>query len=254
MPAKEIKSLKTCFRILSLFSRSTPKLDAEEISRLIGAPRSSVYRYLHNLVQDSIIEYDQTLQKYSLGLKILELGATAYNQLDLRKVAAPLISELAGITKETVYLAALVNEKAICIDRVESDFPVRLSITRGDSFPLHASATAKVLMAYLPEEQRKKIIRKGLRRFTDHTITDPLKLEENLKEIGELGYADSDQELDVGARAVSAPVFDIYGRVVACLSIAGPVHRFTDEKALEYRDLVIEYSRRVSSKLGYKFP
>ena len=106
-------------------------------------------------------------------------------------------------------------------------------------------------MAYLSDEEQSRIIKKGLKQFTKYTITGPVKLRKNLSEIKKRGFAFSDQELDVGAKAVSAPIFNFFGRVVAGLSIAGPVHRFTDEKIAEYKDLVVDYSKRISVKLGY---
>lgn len=251
MPTKEIKSVKTCFNILSLFNKSHPTLDADEISQAIGVPKSSVYRYLNTLIQESVLDYDPNLRRYSLGLKVFELGATAYYHLDLRETAASFIRELADKTKETVYLTALNRDMAVCIDRIESDFPIRLSIERGESIPLHASATARVLMAYLPDAEQEKIVKGGLKKFTENTITNPVELKKNLRQIQKSGFAYSDQELDLGARAVSAPIFNFFGRVVAGLSIAGPVHRFTDDKMEEYRTLVIDYSKKISSRLGF---
>jgi len=251
MPTKEIKSIRNCFRILSLFNKQNPDFDAEEISRSIDIPKSSVYRYLNTLTQESILEYDPRTKKYELGLKILELGGTAYHQLELRKIAIPFMRELAKKTRETVYLATLDRDRAICVERIESDLPIRLSINRGESFPLHASATARILMAYLPDTDQNRIIKKGLKKFTKYTITDSQRLRKNLKEIKKQGFALSNQELDLGAKAVSAPVFDFFGKAIAGLSIAGPVHRFNGKKVVDYKDLVVNYSRKISSKLGY---
>jgi len=251
MATREIKSIRNCFRILSLFSKQNPDLDAEGISQAINIPKSSVYRYLYTLIQESILEYDSTTKKYELGLKIIELGGTAYHQMELRRIALPFMQELAKKTRETVYLSTLDRDRAICVERVESDLPIRLSINRGESFPLHASATARILMAYLPDEEQDRIIKKGLKGFTDYTITDSQKLRQNLKEIKRRGFASSNQELDLGAKAVSAPIFDFSGRAIAGLSIAGPVHRFAGKKVKEYTDLVVRYCRRISSKLGY---
>lgn len=252
MPTKQIKTIKKCFRILSLFNISNPKLDVDEISQFIDVPKSSIYRYLNTLIQEAILEYDPTIKKYMLGLKIFELGATVYHQLDLRKIAAPLIKELAEKTKETVYLSALNKDKAICLERIESNFPIRLSISRGETFPLYASATARVLMAYLSDEEQDRIIKKGLKKFTKYTITNPVELRKNLKEIKKQGFAYSDQELDLGARAVSAPIFNFFGRVVGGLSIAGPMYRFNYKKIAECKDLVKDYSKRISLRLGYR--
>jgi DNA-binding IclR family transcriptional regulator len=251
MPTKEIKSIKNCFRILSLFDKLHPNLDADEISQSIDIPKSSVYRYLHTLNQESILEYDPTIKKYMIGFKIFELNATFYHQLDLREIAIPFIKELAEKTKETVYLAALSKYRAICLERIESDFPIRLSIDRGETFPLYAGATAKVLMAYLSNEERDRIIAKGLKKFTKYTIAGPVELKKDLDKIRKCGFAYSDQEFDLGARSVSAPIFNFSSKVVAALSIAGPIYRFNNKKIAEYKDLVIDYSQRISSKLGY---
>jgi DNA-binding IclR family transcriptional regulator len=157
-----------------------------------------------------------------LGYKILELASIVYDQLELRKIVLPFIKELAQTTKETVYLTTLNRDKAVCIERVESNFAVRLSVKRGESFPLHASATSGVLMAHLSDEEQDRIIAKGLKKFTDHTVTDPIELKAKLNEIKKQGFAYSDQELDEGARAISAPIFNCLGKIVAGLSIAGP--------------------------------
>jgi len=251
MPTKDIKSIKTCFRILSLFDRRNPRLNADEISQSVDIPRSSVYRYLSSLVQLSILQYDPLVKKFGLGLKVFELGATAFHHLDLRKIALSFMEELARETKETVHLAVLRNDMAVCIERIESDFPVRLSVNRGASFPLHAGATAKVLLAFLPAKEQDRIIEKGLQKFTERTLAAPTRLRKNLKEIKKNGFAYSDQELDLGARAIAAPIFNSFGEVIASLSIAGPIYRFTDDMVSRNRDWVVDTSKKISLKLGY---
>jgi DNA-binding IclR family transcriptional regulator len=251
MPAKEIKSLQKCFSILSAFTKDNPQLDAGEILRIVGVPKSSIYRYLSALVGEQMLEYDPTAKKYMLSSKILELASIVYDQLELRKIALPFIKQLAEKTKETVYLTALNKNRAICIERVESNFALRLSVNRGESFPLHASATSTVLMAYLSNEEQERIIAKGLKKFTNHTIIDPIELKAKLNEIKSQGFAYSDQELDEGARAVSAPIFNCLGKIVAGLSIAGPIQRFSDEKIEEFKTLVTENAKSISARLGY---
>jgi IclR family transcriptional regulator, KDG regulon repressor len=251
MPTKQIRTIKTCFQILSLFNKMNPILNAEQIARSIGLPKSSVYRYLNSLMHESILEYDSTVKKYALGLKIVELGAIANRRMNLAQIAAPFMEELANKTKETVHLAVLNNGMAMCIKGIESDFPVRLSINPGELSPLYAGATAKILMAYLPPEEQDRVIKKGLKKITENTITDPSKLKKSLEEIRKNGVAYSDQELDSGARAIGAPVFNSLGEVIASLSIAGPIHRFTDKTIADHKYLLVDCSQRISSKLGY---
>jgi DNA-binding IclR family transcriptional regulator len=244
-----MKSIKKCFEILFLFNSLRPKMDVEEISRSVGIPKSSVYRYLKTLVGIGMLEHNPITRKYGLGLKALELGVSVYNQMELRRFARPFLRNLADETGETVYLIGLSSYKAICIDSIESTLAVRMSITVGETFPLYSCATGQALMAYLPAKLQDSIIEKGLQKFTEKTITDPHELKKKLEDIVKQGFAYSNGEFDEGARAVSAPIFDALSRVVAGLSVAGPLHRFTSEKIQEYKELVIENARGISKKL-----
>lgn len=109
-----------------------------------------------------------------------------------------------------------------------------------------------ILPAYLSEEDWDRIItREGLKRYTPNTITDVGQLKAHLKEIRKKGYAFSDQEVDRDVRAVAAPILNSTGELVAGLSIAGPAYRINRKKIIAFRKLVVGYSQKISSKLGY---
>ncbi|MGA2527031.1 MAG: IclR family transcriptional regulator [Smithellaceae bacterium] len=250
MPIKEIKSLKKCFQLLSLFSQSS-NLDADEISQYIAFPKSSLYRYLKTLCQNSILEYDPIQKKYMVGPVILKIKTMAFSQDGLVDIAKPFMLQLVQKKNETVFLTAMKGDEAVCIERVECKNTIRFIINRGDTFPLYASATGRILMAYLPEEEQQRIIAKGLQKITPKTITDPVKLKKLLIQVREQGFAYSDQELNRGAKAVAVPIFNAGGKVVAGLSIAVPVNRFTSAKFKECKASILEYARKVSYQLGY---
>ena len=159
--------------------------------------------------------------------------------------------ELAERTKETVFLTIIVNNQIHCLEQVEyGNSRLIFSLQRGVYHPLHCGACAKVLLAFLPEKEIDSFLRRAtLTRYTENTITDPVKLKENLKEIRESGYAFSDQEVDYGARAIAAPIFDAQGQVIAGLGVGSPAHRMEGEKLEEMKRLVIEYAKAVSSEL-----
>jgi DNA-binding IclR family transcriptional regulator len=250
MPTKEIKSLKKCFQLLSLFSQSS-NLDADEISQNIAIPKSSLYRYLKTLCHYSILEYEPSQKKYRVGSAILKIKATAFKQDGLLDIAKPFMVQLVQEKNETVFLTAVKGDEAVCIERVECKNTIRFIINRGDVFPLYASATGRILMAHLPEEDQQRIIAKGLQKMTPKTITNPVKLKKVLTQVREQGFAYSDQELNPGARAVSAPIINSDGKVVAGLSIASPINRFTSAKFKEYQATILEYARKISLRMGY---
>jgi DNA-binding IclR family transcriptional regulator len=157
------------------------------------------------------------------------------------------LSKLGG---ETVILSVLSNGVAVCLERVESEKGIVFSMERGAHLPLHSGASAKILLAFLPDDEIRSFLkRNNLERYTDNTITAPEELWKNLMEIRRTGCAYSDQEVDVGARAVSAPIFNHENRMIAGLCVAGPVQRLDDKKIKELKKLVVEYAEKISAEL-----
>src|SRR5207244_12061440 len=94
----------------------------------------------------------------------------------------------------------------------------------GEQTPLHATSNGKVLLAFLPEDERQRLRAGTLPRLTPRTITDPRTLEKQLRRVVEEGYAFTIEELELGLNAVAAPVRAAEGRVQAAVSVAGPTY------------------------------
>ena len=256
MATPSIKSIQRCFEILSAFTKmGNPQLDASQISRVISIPTSSLYRHLQTLTEQSALTYNPQSKKFSLGPLILKLSAIANKNIDIQLIAKPLMQKLCDEVQETVYLTGIIRYKegykAICIEKVDCKKSVRYIIERGDIFSIHASATGRVLMAYLPTEIQERIIAQGLKRFTKYTITDPAKMRKCLKEIRKNGFTSSSQELGMGGMAISAPIFNSQTKIVAGLSIAAPVERFREKNMMQFSGLLIDYANRISALIGY---
>lgn len=236
--------------VLLLFSEKRPLLSAAEVSELLDMPRSTTYRYLRTLRSSGLLEEDDG-GGYRLGPRILQLARVARQDHGLHEVALPVMRDLAARTQEAVLLTRRLGTQVICVERVESTHPVRLSYERGHVLPVHAGASAKVLLAF-SEPSEIDLVLAGpdeLPRFTDRTVTDPAALRAQLSLIRERGYAVSDGEVDVGVRGVAAPVFDHNGRLAAGLSVAGPSFRLTDEVSTAVVVAVREAAARISERL-----
>jgi len=247
------QSLAHGLEILFLFDTSTPLHTVTEISKRLGYTQSKTYRLVRTLMRYGLIQEDDGTARYSLGLSALRLGLVAQQKLNIAVIARPYMKELSQITKETVLLAVVNGTKGVVIERIESEEPVRYSLFQsGVSIPLHAGASSKILMAFLPEEEWDHIIKvEGLKYFTPNTITNANKLKANLRAIREKGYAFSDQEADRHVRAISAPIFNGVGEIMAGLSVAGPIYRISKRKLNELSKLVLDYSQKISAQLGY---
>jgi IclR family transcriptional regulator, KDG regulon repressor len=247
------QSLAHGLNVLLLYDADHLSLTVAEISKMLNFSQSKTYRMIRTLTQYGLLRENPGTARYSLGLNALRIGLLAQQNFNISQVARPLMKELSVQTKETVLLTAVNGTKGICLERVESDEPIRYSMFQpGAILPLHAGASSKVLMAYLPEGEWDRIIEKErLVRFTPYTIIDASKLKAHLREIRRKGYAFSDQEVDREVRAVAAPVLNAMGELVAGLSIAGPAYRISKKRVSELGKLMVQYAQKVTSQLEF---
>lgn len=245
---------QTVDRALSLlkhFTPQTPQMSIADLCAATGLHKSIVYRLLCTLERHGFVRYDRTTRKYALGLAIIELAEVMREDLQIRDVALPIMRKLVGDIGESAFLTVLRDdEKAVCIERVESPRPIRVTFRRGSVSPLHAGASAKVLMAYLPEKARLRALSRPLTRFTNNTVTDPDELRKELESIRQKGWAFSIGELDEGVYAIAVPILGrSTNHAVASLSIAGPVNRLDRSLIDRVVRLLQEAAKDISSAL-----
>ncbi|MHB8983974.1 MAG: IclR family transcriptional regulator, partial [Carboxydocellales bacterium] len=165
----------------------------------------------------------------------------------------PIMQELADYSGETVNLTVVdrVTYEGVCIETVDSQQSVKFSTRVGTTMPLHWGASHKILMAYLsPPEIDLVIHRNGLSPITEQTINKPELLKEELRRISLQGYAISREEVDLGAAAVAAPIFDQHGQITAGITIVGPLYRMQPNKLEMLIDRVRAASRDITAKIG----
>jgi DNA-binding IclR family transcriptional regulator len=220
--------------ILLLFSDERPLFTAEEIAERLGMSRSTTYRYLQGLRAYGLVEEGETNGRFRLGPAIVRLARVARKGMGLPDVALPIMRELTAKTGETSLLTRRAGQQVICIERVESTHSVRLSYERGNVLPLHAGASANILLAYMTPVEIEAVIASGpLIRFTEHTVTDAEQLHEQLAQIRRQGYSMTDGAVDVGVRGVAAPIRGPENAVLAAISVAGPAFRLNDQRLPE---------------------
>ena len=215
--------------VLLLFDDQGPVLSALDVAARLSMPRSTTYRYLQSLRSYGLVEDDSTSGGFRLGPRVLQLARMARKGLALPEVALPCMRELVEITGEAVLLTRRSERQVVCVERVESRHRIRLSYERGTVLAPHAGASAKVLLAWLPEAELDELLCQAeLTRYTERTVTDPAAFRKELAAIRQAGYAVSNGEVDPGVRGIAAPVFGPEGQVVAGLSTVGPAFRLDD--------------------------
>jgi IclR family KDG regulon transcriptional repressor len=223
------------------------------LARQFNINRSRMFRIFKTLERRGFVDFDQKTESYRLGLKFLSISQNIRDRLSLRREAEEILKNLAAETGDCAYLIISSGTSAIVIDRYTGGNMLQLSAPIGSMLPFHTGAAPKILLAYRPEDQRKRIIDEmEFTPFTPNTIIDRDILYRVLDEIRKNGYAVDEQDYELGAYAFGAPVFDHEGKVIAGLSIATPTIRYS----LEYREKLIQLvklsANNLSQKLGYQ--
>ena len=240
-------------RILQLFTYERHEWGITEIAQETGLSKSVIYRLLHSLEEHGFIMQNNTTKKYGLGMRFFELGQIFQANLDLRTVAREVMTELSRKCNQTVMLCIADNLQQVCIEKVDGPSIIRIASEIGARIHLHAGASAKVLLAYLPPEERERYYREfGLPRFTEKTITDKEELEAGLRRIREQGYAFTMEEKEINLAALAAPVLNHRGEVVASLTLIGPKWNFDPDHLRLYLKEIKAAAGEISGRLGYK--
>jgi DNA-binding IclR family transcriptional regulator len=118
--------------------------------------------------------------------------------------------------------------------------------------PYYASASGKVMLAFMPLQQQKAIVKStAMERLTPNTTTDPKVLFQELEVIKKRGYAVSEGERVEGVSCVAAPIFEPAGKVIGGITISGPMMRFSEQKIKEYAKLLMRVTGQLSASMGY---
>ncbi len=252
----ELKSsVHKTFAILEYFTAQKPEWGVTELAQEIGTNKSTVFRFLSQMQSLDILDKDEHTEKYRLGLKLFELGnRVPLRQALIEKTHPALVSVAREIT-ETVHIAVFKNHQAFYIDKVESPQGLKISSQIGSYNPAYATALGKVLLAFLPESQKKQSLdfifnQQPMRAFTKNTITDPTALQAELDKIYIERYALDREEFEIGLICVAIPVSNQQGQVVASLSAAGPANRFKESELKRYVATLKKGAQAIQDNIG----
>ena len=245
---RSIQSVDRAIQILKCFDNQE-ELGVTEISKLLGLHKSTTFGLVYTLHANGILEQNESNGKYKLGLEIFRIANNV--NTSLRHIVIPYLKELVKIYKETANLVIFQDLSVLYLEKVESSYSMRISTTVGGEKPLHCTAVGKSILAFLPEDDLiDKIKRMDFHRFTERTITTPNKLIESLKDIRKIGYAEEDEELEIGLHCIAAPIFNKYNIPFAAISLSGPVSRMNSEILADMGKTLVELTNEISKKMG----
>jgi DNA-binding IclR family transcriptional regulator len=201
---------------------------AARLAEICGLNRATAWRLLHTLQAHDVVSCSRETGRWSVGVAVVDMAQSAGTDTVIA-MARPGLERLSLQTGETAALAVWRLGGLTYVDEVVP--PAIVAATwLGQTVPLHATSTGKVLLAYGDPEVVPRLPRRGLERFTETTLTTGAALDEQLAETKRRGFATCRGEYEASAWGVSAPVVDSAGRLLAVLSIWGPGTRVTDAR------------------------
>lgn len=241
-------------RAVNLIRRAAEHpLTLTEAAEVLGVHKSTALRILRTLEEARFVRKTGA-GTYVFGSGLIELSELALSSMDVRQFAAPYLRELQRQTGHTVHLAQLTGNEIIYIDKVDSPAfdAVKLPSRIGRAVSIYASAVGKVILAFLPKEERDRLLANVVfERFTETTFADRDSLEAELERIAERGWATDNGEHDTYVMCVAAPIRDSRGQVVAAVSITAIEVIATLDQLVEQVPQVLETATLISKELGY---
>ncbi|MVO99769.1 MULTISPECIES: IclR family transcriptional regulator [Paenibacillus] len=238
-----VRAVERALDILLCYTDAT-ELTLTEISTRVSLHKSTVYRLLASLEAKGFLIREPEGDKYRLGFSIWELSAHMSQGDDPGMVLLPEMERLRDQVNETISLYVLSGQERVRVQAVQSNHAIRRVAPIGVRMPLYVGASSKILLAF-GEAQVQQQVMMDAELAGIHRDTFLHQLHETQK----AGYATSVEEREPGAAALSAPVFNRAGKLVAALAVSGPSNRLTLEVMHEQAPVIVEAARRMSTML-----
>jgi IclR family acetate operon transcriptional repressor len=245
-----IQSVDRALFLLETIAEAGGETTLTDLATRTGLNISTCHHLLATLIQRGFVTKVAGRRLYALGARILYLGHACL-QVDLPRRAQAYMEAVNRATGETVHLAALQGDAVVTMAVREARHAVRVDSGKvGKMEAPHATAVGKAILAWLPEDEMRRILAHGMKRYTEHTITEFPVLLESLRHVRRNGYAEDREEFLPGVICVGAAIRDQAGTVIGSISASTPMMRATEDHIAMMRDEITAATRALSAEFG----
>src|SRR5690625_3447436 len=245
-----LQTLSRSIRVLKLFSPTQSEFSLTEFNEVLDISKSILQRILRILVHEVLLDKNHVSKMYKPGLQLYFLGKLVESKSQLISISQKYMEKLNQETGETITLNIINQNKRQCIGYVLAKHELSTLAFVSNESPLYAGASAKTLLAFMAKEKKEKYLNSvDLERVTEHTITNKNMLINELDEIQTNGYSITESERVLGVFAVSSPILNRFGEIIASLTITIPSVRANKANKNYYINLVLKYSKLISTRL-----
>lgn len=248
-----LKSITKAVNVINLLADADTPMSLTEMSNELGIAKSTLHAIVATLLEEEYLAQDSDTNKYELGFRLFEIGSQFSRKLNISRIAMPYMQNLAKKTNETIHLAVLSDNEVLYVNKEESSVSIRIVTETGLKLPVHCTGVGKALISgHTTDELEKVAQEKGLKKYTDSTITDLKKLQKEISKVKGQGFAVDEQEFMVGLRCIAIPIYNHSGKVVCALSISGPVARMMGDSFEDKKKRLMHAAAKISQEMGYR--
>jgi len=245
----KVKSLYKAVKLLDFFDISHPERGVSELAELSGLLKSSVYNIMSTYETCGILEKNPKTSQYRLGLKILALSNVLSQDDVFAEIIRPYMEELSESTGETVFFATPYGNNIIYREATFPNHSISVRAIKGVIAPMYCTSLGKAILSCMDDEYTEQVLTEKMEPFTPYTITDPQAFREEIEKIHQQGYSIDNMEHEYGIKCVSVPIKNGNNQLIGAISLSGPSLRFSDEKIIEYANLLIDRSKRIQARI-----
>lgn len=219
-------------------------------------PKATLYRLMQTLTNQGMLDYNPDHQTYAPGVRLVRLAHSAWQQSSLAPIAKPAIDRLSQELGQTIHLAQLDNGQVLYVDKRDANRPIEMFSQAGKVGPGYCTGVGKAMLAYLDEDtQAKALAQQAFYPFTENTITESAKLEEELAEIRKSGVSFDREEHEPNIICVAVPILAQSNRVLGGLSITSSTNRTSIDEMKNYApQMKIAAKEIATASENWQFP
>jgi len=227
-------SAERSLRLLSLLANEGRALSLADLAARLALPKGTAHRICTQLLAGGFLARDVDERSFIVGPALRQLAFDTLNHGVVRGLRHAVLAELVAQVGETCNFTTLDGVQVLYLDRVEAQWPLRLTLDVGAHVPLHCTASGKLFLAQMPVAARDALIAQlPLPRMTRNTIVSVKGLRAECDRIKEQGHACDREEFIAGLIAVAVPVQGSDGIGRAAIAVHAPVARLTLAGAVE---------------------
>jgi DNA-binding IclR family transcriptional regulator len=221
--------------VLEEVARAGVPVTPTEVNAALKLPKPTIHRLFATLEEEGFLQRDIDGRTYSAGLRLRKLSGGILSSLRIRTARLAILKRLSLTVGETCNIALPDRDAMLYIERVETEWPLRIQLPVGTRVPFYCTASGKMYLSSLPQSHLARYAEAlEFHAYTGNSITSPGVLMAEVDTIRRQGFALDREEFMDGMFAIAVPIAGPNGGLLSTLSFHAPSQRLSIDKALSF--------------------